>query len=223
MKLYMHPASTMSRPVRLFIAEKKIDCQEQVVDILKGEHYGDEYTSVNPSRQVPTIEDGSFRLTEASAILKYLAATANAPEYPTDLKQRARVDEVMDWLNTGFYRDFAYGMLYPQVFPHHKRPTDEQHKGVIAWGKEKTQVWLGVLDKHYIGGNGYVAGDKITIADYFGACILTAGELVGCTFEGHANIQRWLGNMKQLGSWAMVNEVLYGFAGSLKGQAFERV
>ena len=52
---------------------------------------------------------------------------------------------------------------------------------------------------------------------------VTAGELVGCTFEGHANVQRWLGNMKQLSAWPAINEVLYGFAGSLKGQSFERV
>lgn len=222
-KLYMHPASTASRPVRLLIAEKKLDISEQVVDILKGEHYGDEYTSLNPSRQVPALEDGDFRMTESSAILKYLASKHDLPEYPKDLKKRARVDEVMDWFNTQFYRDFGYGLLYPQVFPHHKRPTDEIHNGTIAWGKDKSKVWFGVLDKHYIGSHQYTCGDTITIADYLGACIVTAGELVGCTFEGLPNVQRWLGNVKKLGSWAKVNEVLYGFASSLKDKPFERI
>ena len=36
MKLYMHPVSTASRPVRLFIAENGIKCDEEAVDILKG-------------------------------------------------------------------------------------------------------------------------------------------------------------------------------------------
>jgi glutathione S-transferase len=223
MKLYMHPASTASRPVRLLIAEKQLDVTEQVVDILSGEHYKDEFSSLNPSRQVPMLEDDGFRMTESSAILKYLAAKAKLPEYPTELKARARVDEVMDWFNTQFYRDFGYGLLYPQVFPHHKRPTDEIHNGTIAWGKDKSKYWFSVLDKHYIGSNGYVCGDSITIADYFGACIVTAGELVGCTFEGLPNVQRWLGNVKKLGSWAKVNEVLYGFAASLKDKPFERI
>ena len=223
MKLYMHPASTASRPVRLLIAEKKLDVTEQVVDILKGEHYNDEYTSLNPSRQVPFLEDGDFRMTESSAILKYLGSKFDLAEYPKDLKKRARVDEVMDWFNTQFYRDYGYGLLYPQVFPHHKRPTDEIHNGVIAWGKDKSKTWFDVLDKHYIGSHQYVCGDAITIADYFGACIVTAGELVGCTFEGLPNVQRWLGNVKKLGSWAKVNEVLYGFAASLKDKQFERI
>jgi glutathione S-transferase len=223
MKLYMHPASTASRPIRLLIAEKQLDVTEQVVDILSGEHYKDEFSSLNPSRQVPMLEDDGFRMTESSAILKYIASKHQLPEYPTELKARARVDEVMDWFNTQFYRDFAYGLLYPQVFPHHKRPTDEIHNGTIAWGKDKAKYWFTVLDKHYIGSNAYTCGDSITIADYFGACIVTAGELVGCTFEGLPNVQRWLGNVKKLGSWAKVNEVLYGFAASLKDKPFERI
>ena len=220
MKLYMHPVSTASRPVRLFIAEKNIPVTEQVIDITKGEHYKDEYAAINPSRMVPTLEDGDMRLSESSAILKYLASKTEAPEYPRDLKKRAKVDEAMDWFNTQFYRDFAYGLLYPQVFPNHKRPTDEQHSGTIAWGKEKAKNWFSVLDKHFLGDKPYVTGD-ISIADYFGACIVTAGELIGCTYEGFPNVQSWLGNMKQLESWPQINEVMYGFAGSMKGKAFE--
>src|SRR4051794_31918437 len=103
MKLYMHPASNASRPVLLFIAEKKIDCENHVIDLMKGEHYGDAYSQVNPNHLVPTLQDGDFRMTESSAILKYLASKINAPEYPTnDLQKRAKVDEAMDWFNTQF-------------------------------------------------------------------------------------------------------------------------
>jgi glutathione S-transferase len=129
----------------------------------------------------------------------------------------------MDWFNTQFYRDFGYGMLYPQIFPHHKRPTDDHQSGAIAWGKDKAKVWFDVMDKHVIGKHEYVAGDTITIADYFGGCIVTAGELIGCKYEGLANVQRWLGNVKKLASWPSVNEVMYGFAGSLKDKKFETV
>ena len=61
-KLYMHPVSTASRPVSLFIAEKKLTSTEQVVDLMKGEHYEDEYSAINPSRMVPVLEDGDFRI-----------------------------------------------------------------------------------------------------------------------------------------------------------------
>ena len=34
MKLYMHPVSTACRPIRLFIAENGIPCDEELVDIV---------------------------------------------------------------------------------------------------------------------------------------------------------------------------------------------
>src|SRR5262252_10407562 len=142
MKLYMHPVSMTSRPVRLFIAENHIPMDEQVVDLFTGEHYKEPYLKINPNHMVPVLEDGDFRLTESSAILKYLADKVDSPAYPKDLKKRAKVNEMMDWLNTGFYRDFGYGLVYPQIFPHHRRPSDEAHAGAVQWGKERTRFWL---------------------------------------------------------------------------------
>ena len=224
MKLYMHPVSTACRPVRLLIAEHGVPCEEVMVDILQGAHYQDEFTSRNPNRLVPWIEDGDFRLTESSAILKYLAEKHDLPCYPKDLKDRAKVNEVMDWLNTQFYRDFGYGMVYPQLFPHHKRRSDEAHAGAIAWGEQGAKVWLQVLNDYWIGpGKPYLCGDGITIADYFGAALVSIGELVGCDFSTYPNVKRWLDNVKKLKSWARVNEVFDGFVAGNKGKAFVRV
>lgn len=223
LKLYMHPVSTVSRPVRLFIQEKNLPVEEQVVDLMTGEHMKPEYGAINPSKQVPVLEEDDFRLPESSAILKYLASRFDCPEYPKDLKQRARVDAAMDWINTMLYRDLGYGLLYPQIFPHHKRPSDEQQKGTVAWGKEKCKTALAILDKDMLGKNDYLANNQISIADYFGVCIVTAGELIGCQFNDFPNVKRWIGNMQKLKSWGPVNEVMYGFAGSLKGQQFETV
>jgi len=221
MKLYMHPVSMTSRPVRLFIAENGIDVEEQVVDILAGEHYQEPYASMNPNRLVPMLEDGDFRLTESSAILKYLADKIGSPAYPKDLQKRARVNEMMDWFNTNFYREYGYHMIYPQLFPTHKREPDAAQDATVAWGREQSQNWLRVLNDHWIGPNqAYLCGDEITIADYLGVCFLTLGEIVRCDFSAYPNVARWLSNMKKLKSWGPVNEVLYGYADSVKGQQF---
>ena len=223
MTLYMNPVSTACRPVSLLIAEKKLPVTEQFVDLMKGEQRGAAFTAINPCCLVPVLEDGDFRIAESSAILKYLASRFEAPEYPKDVKQRAKVDEAMDWFNTQFYRDFGYGLLYPQLFPHHKRPTDDQQQGTIEWGRNKAKVWLEILDQHMLGKGDYVANNRISIADYFGACLVTAGELIGCTFDGYPNIQRWLARMKMFPSWPKVNEVMYGFAASLREMKFQTV
>jgi len=221
MKLYMHPVSMTSRPVRLFIAENGMNVDEQVVDLFTGEHYKEPYTSINPNHLVPVLEDGDFRLTESSAILKYLADKISSPAYPKDLKQRARVNEMMDWLNTNFYREYAYNLIYPQLFPHMKRPSDEVQKATLEWGKERAKGWLQILNDHWIGANRqYLCGDQVTIADYLGAAFVTLGEIVRCDFSPYPNVQRWLGNMKKLKSWPKVNEVFEGYKASVKDQAF---
>jgi len=223
MKLYMNPVSNASRPVLLYVHEKKIPVTEVVVDLMKGEHYQEPYVSLNPSRLVPMLEDGDLRLTESAAILRYLAGKFDHPEYPKDLKARAKVDEALDWFNTQFYRDFGYGLAYPQVFPNHKREDKAHHDGVITWGKERAQYWFKVLDSHFIGTHQYVTGDKITIADYFGVSLVTIGELIKCDFSKYPNVSRWIGNMKKLSAWNRVNETFYGFANALKDQTFEVV
>jgi glutathione S-transferase len=223
MKLYMHPVSITSRPVRLFIAENGIDVDEQIVDLMTGEHHQEPFASINPNRLVPMLEDGDLRLTESSAILKYLADKIDSPAYPKDLKQRAKVNEVMDWFNTNLYRDYGYGWIYPQLFPHHKRRSDEAQAATIAWGMERALVWLNLLNDYWIGPKPYLCGDQITIADYFGACILTAGEIIRCDFSPYPNIQRWLGNMKKLDSWPKINEALDGFAEAVRDQPFETI
>jgi glutathione S-transferase len=213
-----------SRPLRLFIAESGIAVDEQMVDLMAGEHYGEAFTAINPSRQVPVLEDGDLRLTESSAILKYLADKIDSPAYPKDLKQRAKVNEMMDWFNTTFYRDYAYGWIYPQLFPHHRRPTEEIHQATIAWGKERSIDRLRILNDYWLGqGKPYLCGDRITIADYFGACLLTLGEIIRCDFSAYPNIQRWLAHMKRLPSWPKVNEALYGFAEAVKDQKFDAI
>ena len=224
MKLYMHPVSMTSRPVRLIIAENGLDVDEQMVDLMAGEHYQEPYASLNPNRMVPMLEDGDLRLTESSAILKYLADKFDLPSYPKDLRQRAKVNEMMDWFNTNFYRDFGYGLAYPQLFPHHRRPDDAVQAATVAWGKERAQTWLRVLNDHWLGdGRPYLCGDQITIADYFGACLLTLGEIIRCDFSAYPNVARWLANMKRLPSWPKINEALYGFAEAVKDQKFETI
>ena len=224
MKLYYHPVSTVSRPIVLFAADNGIALEYQVVDLMTGEHMKPAYTAINPNRLVPVLEDGDFRLTESSAILKYLADKIDSPAYPKDLRKRARVNEMMDWLNTGFYRDFGYGLVYPQIFPHHKRSSDEAHAATVAWGKEKAAFWLGVLDQHLLGsGRKYLCGDDITIADYFGAGMISLGEVVHCDFSRYPNLARWYGAMKARPNWAKANEAFYGLVGAFKEKAFEGI
>jgi glutathione S-transferase len=222
MKIYYHPASTTSRPIMLFAAEQGLDAEFQLVDIFVGEHMGEPYQKINPNKLIPTLEDGDFRLTESSAILKYLAEKTNSATYPKDLKERARVNEMMDWINTQLCRDLAYGTVYPQIFPNHKRPSDEAHKVTVDWGVERAKGWMTVLDEKLLGSKTYLCGDKLSIADYYGASFVHLTEVIGSDLSKYPNINGWLKRMKALGSWDKTFAAINGFAKSVaessKGQ-----
>jgi glutathione S-transferase len=221
MKLYMHPISTTTRPVRLFIAENKIPVEEVFVDLMKGEHLQPPYSAINPNCLVPMIDDDGFKLTESSAILKYLADKISSPAYPKDLKKRAEVNEIMDWINSNFYRDWGYNLCYPQLFPHLKRRSDEGQAATLEFGKQQSKRWLKVLNDYWIGPNNqYLTGNEMTIADYFGAGLVTLGEIIHVDFSPYPNVTRWLNNMKKLPSWSKVNEAFEGQKEAVKQQPF---
>ena len=221
MKLYMHPVSMTSRPVRLFIAESGIPMDEEVVDLMTGAHLQPPYSDINPNSLVPMLEDDDLRLTESSAILKYLADKTGSPAYPKDLKARAKVNEMMDWINTNFYREWGYNLCYPQIFPPYKRKSDEVQAGTLEWGKEQSKRWLRVLNGHWLGPDKkYLCGDQITIADYFAAGIVSLGDVIRVDFSAYPNVKRWLDTMKKLPSWPKVNEAFDGLVASVKSQPF---
>ncbi len=220
MKLYYHPASTTSRPLMMFIADNDIAAELQVVDLFTGEHMGEAFSAVNPNQLVPVLEDGDFRLTESSAILKYLADKIDSPAYPKGLQERARVNEMMDWINTQLCRDLAYGTVYSQIFPHHKRPTEESQRVTVAWGQERARNWMRVLDQKLLGPDkAYLCGNELTIADYYGASFVHLSEVVGSDLSAYPNVRRWLDRMKARSSWNKVYEAINSFASQLpRGQ-----
>lgn len=216
MKLYYHPASTTSRPVMLFAAEQRIPLEMQVVDLFTGEHYQPAFEAINPNHLVPVLDDDGFRLTESSAILKYLADKVGSPLYPKDLRARARVNERMDWVNTQLCRDLAYGTVYPQILPNHKRRSDEAQSAQLQWGCERAQGWLKVLDQSILGtSNPYLCGQEMTIADYFASSFVSLAEAVGSDLAAYPNVRAWLGRMKALPNWGAVNQVIDGYVASL--------
>jgi glutathione S-transferase len=180
MELYANPILTTARPILLFVAENDLD-----------------FVSVIPNGLVPVLVDGDLRLTRTPAILKYLADLIHAPAYPADLHRRARVNERMDWLSANFHRSFGCDPVYPQVFPQARAGIGDTRlrDGACDWLQELAAE---------IGGQGFLCGEKITIADYLGAAYVCAGEALGCCLNHYPNIDRWLANMRRLKNWPSV-------------------
>lgn len=224
MKLYMHPVSTTCRPVMTFIAENGIEVEQQVVDLFSGEQYQPAFQAINPSSQVPVLEDGAFRLTESATILRYLAYKTGSPAYPQGREARARVDEALDWLNTGFYRSFGYALVYAQVLDPYKLPDETAQRLLVEAGKRSAERWLGILNDHLLRpGRTYLCGDDATIADHFGTGLLSVGEVIGCTFAAYPNVRRWYDAMRARPGWQEANAGLSAWADMARGPAYVTV
>lgn len=224
MRLYMHPASTTSRPILLFIADHNLDVEQRLVNIKSGEQHEPWFGSLNPSRMVPVLEDGPFLLTEGSAILKYLADKIGSLTYPTELQSRARVNEIMDWFNTNFCRTFVYGFCYPQLMDAYRLSDAAAQKEALAANKCNAERFLQVLNDSLLGSEKqWLCNNTISIADYLGSGIISVGEVIGCSFAAYPNVVRWYNQMKRRPNWGKANAGLSAWTNAARGRVCESI
>jgi glutathione S-transferase len=210
--LYHHPISTTSRPLMMFADEHELALDWRVVDLMQGQQQAPDYLALNPNGLVPLLVDGDFRLTESAAILRHLATRYASPAYPSDARGRARVDEVLDWLNTQLMRELAYGLAYPQLFPHLRRPDARDQQAVLDWARPRAEHLLGLMDRWLLGdGRPFLTSGRISLADYFGLAILTLGEAAGVHYGRWPNLNSWLARMKARPSYARTHGAFEAF------------
>lgn len=222
MKLYATALSTTCRPVLAVLAEAAISCETVMVDFAKGEHKTKEMLALNPNGAVPILVDEDFVLTESSAILKYVTEKHGSPLYPKELRARARVNERMDWFNTQFAHHCAHDLVYPQLLPSHTRGSDEGTKAAIAWGLDKVKEHLGVLEI-WLGASSHVAGDTLSIADFFGASFASLPRTIGGNLAAFPRVTRWLDAIEARPSWGPANVAFAGLAAHLSSQGAQLV
>ena len=216
MKLYYDPASTVCRPILLFLADHDLPVELIHVDLATEQNRADWYLAINPNGMVPALVDGGFSLTESATILRYFADLVGSPAYPAEARARARVDEALDWFNTSFYRDHGYGLVYPQILPHYAVLAGADR---LAFHAERAAARLEVLDRHMIGDRAFVAGETISIADYFGASLVTMGDMIGYDLSPYPNVRRWLATMAARPGWDEANAAFHGWRSAVRAAA----
>jgi glutathione S-transferase len=119
------------------------------------------FVAMNPNAMVPVIDDGGFVLWESNAILRYLAAQyGDGTLYPAAPKQRARIDQWMDWQASDLNRSWSYAfMALVRQSPAHG---DQQQ---LAASIDNWSGFMRVLDQRLQETGAYIAGDRFTLAD----------------------------------------------------------
>src|SRR4051812_31680511 len=90
--LYGYWRSLATFRVRAALNFKEIDYTESVIDLSKGEQFGERYHRINAQHVLPALEHDGVRLTQSLPIVEYINDIwPDRPLLPDDAASRARV------------------------------------------------------------------------------------------------------------------------------------
>jgi len=200
-RIHGFPLSGHAHRVELFANLAGIDHEIVVVDLANGEHKTPPFLALNPTGQVPVIEDGDTVVSDSNAILVYLARTY-APSYiPSDPAGEAEVQKFLT-LAAG---ELAFGPAAARLINVFNAPLDAD------FCKATAAKVLGKLDAH-MEGRQFLVGDTPTIADvaiYSYTAHAPEGDV---SLEPYPNVRRLLANIEALDGFVPMPATKAGLA-----------
>jgi glutathione S-transferase len=120
-----------------------------------------EFLALNPNALVPVIDDGGFVLWQSNSIIRYLAARhAGEALYPAAARERARIDQWIDWQATELNNSWSYAFLgLSRKSPAHQDPS------AIAASCESWARTMAVLERQLEATGAFVSGTRFSLAD----------------------------------------------------------
>ncbi|KAJ6659092.1 hypothetical protein lerEdw1_019395 [Lerista edwardsae] len=186
LELYLDLLSQPCRAVYIFARKNGIPFELKQVRLFTGQQRKATFRAVNPLMKVPALKDGDFALAESIAILLYLARKFRTPDhwYPSELQQRARVDEFLSWQHTGIRpfgsKVFMIKSLAPVVLASPLPP--EKLEGAVEGLNEA----LKAFEEKFLQDKPFIAGDEISLAD-----LVALVELTQELFAGESPVPLW--------------------------------
>ena len=126
LKIYGSDLSSPVNKVRFVANYLGLKYDYIIVKLREGEQNKPEFLRINPVGKIPAIDDDGFCLFESNAICRYLADKNQSAIYPKELKERANVDQ---WLDFGSMHVGAAvsKVVYNRIFaPMRKIEVDER-------------------------------------------------------------------------------------------------
>lgn len=204
--LYDNPTSSNALKVRFLLAELGLEYARRTVPY---DHpRPDWYLAVNPVGGIPTLDDDGFVVSESNAILRYLAnREAREDLYPTDPRERARVDTMLDrWSLTfrpAFFRHEAAALGFLPGQGMGGQDPDPEAAARIA---DEMAPTLSTLDG-LLGPGGRALG-TFTLADVAAAPVLFRTTKTGLDLAPYPNVLRWRETVTARPSFAAAEPIL---------------
>jgi len=211
LKLHTASVSSCGRRVAVILFEKNVPFELIEPDWAVQEHKSDEWKKNQPFGQMPYIDDDGFILFESRAIGRYIAAkyassgTPLLPD-PSDIKANAILDQGIS-IETSNFNKAAEG-LFAEVSMKKMRGLEpdpvfvKYHEDTLATKMPGFELLLGKQK--------YMAGDQLTVADFFflsyGTVITQLGYDYLINEEKYPNLSRWWKEVSSRPSWQKVKD-----------------
>lgn len=163
------------------------------------------YRAMNPNGLVPTLQEDDFVLWESNAILRYLAHRHGGPlALPDDPRERALVDQWLDWQATTFtpaMRDAFWNLL--------RTPAPERDARAIEASRRASETAAALLDRH-LAGKRFAVGERFGLADIALGCAAHRWLNLPLAREERPHLRRWYGEIAQRPAAGVVTSVPVG-------------
>ena len=214
--LFYNTYSNCSQRVQLLLAEKGIEAEMHVVDLMRGAQLTEEYHQISPRCQVPAIVHNGTPMEESCDIMKYLEKEFPENSFtPVDSIEQSQMDY---WLNiagsthishiVNYVYAYGYGRLptpdqwafYQKHVPHRTKFHKERREGLVATDRKAATA---LIDEQFtqleetLGKTPWLAGNTYSLADiawYPNAWLL---QLFGYSLEKFPNMQAWMKRIEQ--------------------------
>lgn len=145
------------------------------------------FLAVNPSGQVPSIDDDGVVLNESLAINLYLARKHGGPLAPASVAEEGQMLQWTLWAATEV-ESHSLQVLYNRV----GKPPAERDERLALQCIETLRPKFAVLDGHLGKSGGYMVGHRFTVADINVAEVVRYGQAAPELFADRPHLAAWI-------------------------------
>jgi len=179
--------------VRLTASFLGINHQWQALNLREGEQKQEWFLKINPVGKIPAIDDDGFHLFESNAICRYLCDKHNSALYPKDVKQRATIEQWIDYASFHIGANFI-PVVYNRLFaPLRGLPVNEKS---ISDGLEFLKQYFPIIEKQLTQHKNIVS-NEISLADIILLAILEPAEMAQIDLNIYPKLAAWRAGLKK--------------------------
>ena len=186
-RIHHFPKSGHAHRALVFAKLAGIAHEAVLVDLAAGEHKTERFLAMNPNGQVPVVEDGETVVSDANAILVYLARKYAPNWLPNDPLGEANVQR---WLTLAA-GEIAFGSCAARLITVFDAPLDADFAATTA-AKAMQKLEAG-LD-----GRDWLVGKRPTIADVAAYSYTAHAPEGNVSLEPYPNIRAWIARFEAL-------------------------